>query len=378
MNNKEISDFNFTQSTAWMLYAKASRITNHLDRCERSWENDLCSNNMPLSWEIHPTNKCNLSCKFCSYRDKRTNSELNKEVFFELLSSIITNKSAKSVLFSGGGEPTQNNYLCEAIELLVANNIDVGLITNGVYKEELNDVISLCNWVRFSLNAPNYAYYKTLTNSSLSSYNKCKNNISNLKQRKDSSCTVGISMIVSTKTDIGILLDFIHLAKDLNVDLVRFNKDVTCRDWNNNDIIEYFTTHITQIEAYSNKYNISTNYTALIKALEANTPPITYSRCPIVWDNYISIVTSCGDVFPCLPIYSRANNLRQYSYGNINHQKIEYIMSAKNRMNVLKSFNTHYCANCRYDRMNAILLSNDNIIHYDNEETKNDKHINFL
>ena len=87
-----------------------NRIFKHLERVERSWERTEVSSSFPVSLEIQPTDRCNLSCRFCAYRDLRLNGGLPVQVFSGLVQELVTEQKTRSVVFSGGGEGSKPEY----------------------------------------------------------------------------------------------------------------------------------------------------------------------------------------------------------------------------------------------------------------------------
>lgn len=108
--------------------------------------------------EFHPTDKCNLSCRGCTYGHDCIKRQNRKDVFpFDFLYKL-KEISPKSIVIVGGGEPTLyrfkdtrfNELILKIRELLPL--VQLGLITNGTvflkgdwYKEFL--------WARISLDA---------------------------------------------------------------------------------------------------------------------------------------------------------------------------------------------------------------------------------
>ncbi|WES69018.1 radical SAM protein [Superficieibacter sp. HKU1] len=116
--------------------------------------------------EIHPTDICDLQCSYCSYKHQQYRESLNVDIVKNIL-----RLKPKAVVIAGGGEPTlyKNGYvdLNDIIDFLSANNIAVGLITNGSRKLKTSTLDKL-SWLRVSLDAITEADFFNLKHGKLS------------------------------------------------------------------------------------------------------------------------------------------------------------------------------------------------------------------
>lgn len=101
--------------------------------------------------EIHPTDICDLHCRYCSYKNQQNRESLNLSALRNLLKL-----KPKAVVIAGGGEPTLYSNdginLNDVVDFLFANNVAVGLITNGSRKLNASTLDKL-SWLRVSLDA---------------------------------------------------------------------------------------------------------------------------------------------------------------------------------------------------------------------------------
>jgi len=164
----------------------------------------------PITLEWHLTNLCNHDCRFCTFRSSIRITDKKREVFPEdlvdgVLKDIIDMK-IKGVVFSGGGEPTLYNFevFRKILETLKANDIKVGIITNGskLGDEKLCKAISQnCSWIRISVDAGSEELFKE-THGKHVSFEVIKENVKNLvkiKSRLSSALRVGVSYLLTTK-----------------------------------------------------------------------------------------------------------------------------------------------------------------------------------
>lgn len=92
----------------------------------------------PILVEVDPSNACNHGCDFClsSYvhSDRKM---LDKETLLRLCRDLNA-VGAKAINWTGGGEPTTNPHLQDAIRFIGENtNIKMGLFTNGTLLDRI-------------------------------------------------------------------------------------------------------------------------------------------------------------------------------------------------------------------------------------------------
>jgi MoaA/NifB/PqqE/SkfB family radical SAM enzyme len=109
----------------------------------------------PISVQFAPTDKCNLDCDFCSVKNREGDEieigDAKKAVF------DFKNLGAKTIEFTGGGEPTLYKGINELI--LYSHNLmyRIGFITNGIKLSKIVDEnLDRLDWLRISLNSLDY------------------------------------------------------------------------------------------------------------------------------------------------------------------------------------------------------------------------------
>jgi len=111
----------------------------------------------PISIQIAPTSKCNLNCVFCSNVNRDKHEALDLEALLGCIHQL-RGRGAKTVEWTGGGDPTQYGPINEAIRYCNSQGLQQGMITNGV---ELKKSLSMENldsltWLRISMNCLDY------------------------------------------------------------------------------------------------------------------------------------------------------------------------------------------------------------------------------
>lgn len=104
---------------------------------------------IPTHLQLNITNKCNLTCKFCSCADRDLSLWQTKE---HIVSEMIKFKElgGKAVTIAGGGDPTVHPDFDEIIGLIDDIGIKIGLVTNGIKLIKFTNLHKL-TWCRISL-----------------------------------------------------------------------------------------------------------------------------------------------------------------------------------------------------------------------------------
>lgn len=103
---------------------------------------------IPIHVQVYPTNRCNLSCSFCSVSDIDKKREIPIDQLKGLV-DICTDRGTKAITISGGGEPLLHPHINEFIDYLEQKGIKVGLTTNGLLLPRLKYHNNL-TWCRVS------------------------------------------------------------------------------------------------------------------------------------------------------------------------------------------------------------------------------------
>ena len=129
----------------------------------------------------------------------------------------------KSVLYSGGGEPTCHPNFSEILYTTVTHSLDLGLITNGLaLTEEMCTYLGWhANWVRVSLNAGTPSTYELVHQRPETCYYRVIDHIQELVKYRQKA-VIGVGFMVSKESwqDIPI---FVERMRDLGVNNVRLS-----------------------------------------------------------------------------------------------------------------------------------------------------------
>ena len=125
----------------------------------------------------------------------------------------------KAITFAGQGEPTFYKYFVDAVNIAKECNLKIGLMTNGVYRKSLNEVIgNNFEWIRISLDTIDSESYKKWKN--VDGVSVIMKNIEILKQYK---VKVGINCNVGDNITVDHAKEMINWATENNgVDYLQF------------------------------------------------------------------------------------------------------------------------------------------------------------
>jgi len=92
---------------------------------------------VPIHAQLIPTNKCNLNCSFCSYRDREKNLEIDFPILKDVIDTLA-DRGTKAITWTGGGEPCLYDKINEAIDYAASRGVESGLVSNGIALDKLD------------------------------------------------------------------------------------------------------------------------------------------------------------------------------------------------------------------------------------------------
>lgn len=184
----------------------------------------------PVRIELHPTNRCNLKCKFC-WQSKAKNQDYSLELSEEKLINIVKEAGewgVKEWIISGGGEPlVRKDVTLKLMKLIKIYNMWGQLTTNGtLFDEKIAKEVVDMKWdqVQFSIDGPdakthdylrgvNGAFEKAVKNAKLLSDYK--------EETENNTPYLGFNTVLN-RLNYNKLLDMIDLCKEVGFQLVYF------------------------------------------------------------------------------------------------------------------------------------------------------------
>jgi len=117
----------------------------------------------PVLITVDPTNACNFGCAWCNAAYVRTNRKgsLSEGTLMQIADFLprwgegnnVWKPGVEAICVAGGGEPLLNPATAPFIDRVIANGVEVGLVTNGSLIYPVIDSLSHCTWVGVSMDA---------------------------------------------------------------------------------------------------------------------------------------------------------------------------------------------------------------------------------
>jgi len=277
---------------------------------------------IPRHVQVSPTNRCNLSCDFCSCSDVEKKQELPARDLGEL-TQILSRCGTKGVTITGGGEPTLHHSINGFIYGLYQEGIKAGLVTNGIPVHSLSrqslDILTWCR-VSFSDDRRFDKYFK-----------------GSMEYLEGHKIDLAFSYVATNPTDIGKITQIVNWANNHDFTHVRVVNDIYNPSETRMEAIE---GHLKQAGIDDSKviYQARSNFTKGVE--DCN---ISLLKPVIAADGYV--YPCCGvqyalpDIQRCFPESMRMGH----------YSKLEEIIEKQ------VPFNGAVCSKCYYDNYNTVL-----------------------
>jgi radical SAM protein with 4Fe4S-binding SPASM domain len=206
-------------------------------------------NPSPVLVEIDPSNACNHGCYFCisSYihlpesvglktYDK---SVMPKDILMNVCKSMI-NMKVKAINWTGGGEPTVNPHLKDALRYIKDNSdIQMGMFTNGTLldKHDLFETLVDCmTWVRISVDAGTENTYNTVRRTKANqNWQKMVSNVETLievNNKKGKKIDIGVGFVI-TPDSYNEIVDFAKFFSKYDLTYCQYKPEIVNREREN-------------------------------------------------------------------------------------------------------------------------------------------------
>ena len=131
-----------------------AKLIHHPESIERLQIHKMGS---PISLQIAPTSRCNLSCDFCSNINRDLHEDLPLIPLLKFIDTLST-MGLKVIEISGGGDPTLYHGINELIDHCHIIGLKIGLISNGTLlkKKITQKNLDKLHWLRISMNCLDY------------------------------------------------------------------------------------------------------------------------------------------------------------------------------------------------------------------------------
>jgi MoaA/NifB/PqqE/SkfB family radical SAM enzyme len=187
----------------------------------------------PINVEIDLSNRCNLGCSRCPFAYTHTRGywsnkdgsidtgDLIETDLAEIILDDLRTNGVRSVVFTGGGEPTLHPDFDRIIDY---NRIPAGIYTNGtnITPERAAIMKQSLEWCYVSLNRHTAEEYAEYTHSNV--FDKAVNGIHNLVNA-DGNATIGVGFLLSENNYMDVAC-MIELGHQLKADYIQFRPEI--------------------------------------------------------------------------------------------------------------------------------------------------------
>ncbi|MDE1828717.1 MAG: radical SAM protein [Thaumarchaeota archaeon] len=339
-------------------YNFKAKAVKHLDVLERNLK---VIKEAPVSVVIHPTNACNAKCPMCRYADLRETSET---IPLDVMKQTVTElgkMGTKSIIFSGGGEPTIYQGLAEVIELAASYDIKTGLVTNLIRLSPklMNAIVDNMSWARISINAASAEAYQIVQGMDPAVWPKLLDNIKRVveaRNQKGTKLAIGGSFIVQ-KGNYRESGDFLDLCADLGVDYAIYRP---VQKWSptaalmagslalTKEMIEELRSIATEKLRTDSVKFCDNNLSKAADLFTAVDAAKTYPKC--LSSKVESAIGGDGSVYPCC---QHVGNTK-FASGNILQRSFWDIWTSPEARTINESVEPNLCPPCRYDFYNRV------------------------
>tara|TARA_Y100000310_G_C20606066_1_gene775537 strand:- start:202 stop:1410 length:1209 start_codon:yes stop_codon:yes gene_type:complete len=202
-------------------------------------------NTSPVLVELDPSNSCNHACHFCisSYihlpesKDLETfdRSVMPRDILMKTCQDFVDMK-VRAVNWTGGGEPTINRHIKEAIAFLGEHKIKMGIFTNGTLLDKwdlFETMVDNMTWARFSIDAGTKETYESVRRPRKNTgWDKMMSNLKTLidvNNKRGKKIDIGVGFVITPGTYKEIL-DYAKNFKDLGLDYCQFKPEIVNRE----------------------------------------------------------------------------------------------------------------------------------------------------
>tara|TARA_Y100001963_G_scaffold57068_1_gene79757 strand:+ start:485 stop:1708 length:1224 start_codon:yes stop_codon:yes gene_type:complete len=202
-------------------------------------------NTSPILIEVDPSNACNHACSFCCssyiHFDKFKGTEafsravMPRDMLMGLCKDFV-DMGVRAVNWTGGGEPTLNKHLKEAIEYCGKHGIKMGMFTNGTLfdkRDLFETLVDNMTWVRISVDTGTKETYDNIRiPKGGADWDKMASNVAKLvevNKSKGNKIDIGVGYVISPDTYKEIV-DFAKFFKDFDLTYCQYKPEIVIRE----------------------------------------------------------------------------------------------------------------------------------------------------
>jgi cyclic pyranopterin phosphate synthase len=199
----------------------------------------------PVLIEVDPSNACNHACDFClssyihfdKYKGSETFSRalMPRDMLMNLCKDFVS-MGVRAVNWTGGGEPTLNKHLKEAIEYCGQNNIKMGMFTNGTLLDKwdmFDTLVDNMTWVRFSIDEGKKSAYNEIRKAKNGrGWDKMVSNLTTLTElnaKKGYPIDIGVGYVI-TPDNYENIVEFAKFFSQFDLTYCQYKPEVVIRE----------------------------------------------------------------------------------------------------------------------------------------------------
>lgn len=181
----------------------------------------------PYHVEIHPADRCNIQCFFCSTASIRGTDEFPASRLGELLREL-KEMGTRSIRLSGGGEPLFHRQIDTVLDDIERAGLPIeNLTTNGVLllPKIIDRLVRNCDFITISLNTADEQTYAAMMRTPARNFHRVVENVRKLVEarnaRRGSRLKINIQFLV-WKENYRSIPQMYELARSIGADTILF------------------------------------------------------------------------------------------------------------------------------------------------------------
>jgi MoaA/NifB/PqqE/SkfB family radical SAM enzyme len=181
----------------------------------------------PLHVEIHPADRCNIDCFFCSTATLRGTDEVPLRTWADFIHELKAS-GTRSVRLAGGGEPLFHRQIKEVFQVLADERLPVeNITTNGVLMTDkvLPYLLASCDEITLSLNTGDPETYASMMQTPAKNFERVGKNAKHLIEARESQKAKGPRLLVQYlvwKENFRSIPRMYELAREIGADDIVF------------------------------------------------------------------------------------------------------------------------------------------------------------
>jgi len=338
------------------------KILHHTDRINQVIKGEQV---VPVMIFLNLSDLCNHDCSFCSFRmsgypnnqkfatgtmAKFGTNNPNRMITTDKALEIIKDISllgCKSIVFTGGGEPTVHPDHHKLFEHALDNGLECGLVTNGhLLNEKTIKTLNRFKWIRVSIESSDPKVYSSIHRVNEAAFDKIVNNISLLVQHKSN---VGMNYVITEDNcSHDQILNFAQMGLNLGVKHIRFAFCLTPK------LQSFYSDYDSIVESISiarSKYQ-SDNYTVydnFVTRKDNVSHQPNYSHCYM--QEFTPNIGADLNVYRCCTLSYNDRGLM----GSISNMRFYDFWNSKLKEESVSAFDPTGCKICPVNSKNLLL-----------------------